>query len=155
MPYVPAVLTKKCARCSKEFVARSYATAIKYRSHQCRKEVAATKHNNVRGKLPRSTGTVGAYSELLACADLIDRGFDVFRAISQSSPCDLIAIWDGNSLRIEVRTAYLTANGEVRCHRNRGEEHRYDVLAMVAPDRTVTYEPPLPELETPTNEEPS
>lgn len=51
-----------------------------------------------------STGKVGAISELIVCADLLKKGWEVFRTVSQSCSCDLIVIKNKKILRIEVRT---------------------------------------------------
>lgn len=56
-----------------------------------------------------STGTLGAMSEMVAIADLMKRGYHVFRAQSPSCPCDLVIFKDNQvCLRVEVRTI----NGE-------------------------------------------
>jgi hypothetical protein len=79
----------------------------------------------------------GAVSELLASADLLRRGYDVFRAVSPQCPCDLVAMRDGVCLRVEVRTGtpYL-ATGTVGVPLR--ETDRFDVLAVVVAD-TIGY----------------
>lgn len=60
-----------------------------------------------------ASGTVGAISELLVCADLMKRGYAVFRALSPSCFCDAVAIKGEKIIRVEIRTGYkntLTGN---------------------------------------------
>jgi hypothetical protein len=52
------------------------------------------------------TATVGAMTELLICADLIRRGYDVFRAVSPACYCDIIARKEEVTLNVEARTGF-------------------------------------------------
>lgn len=60
-----------------------------------------------------SSSTVGAMSELLAAADLMRRGYAVFRALSPSCFCDLIAEKNGKTEMVEVRTGYRGSDGRL------------------------------------------
>jgi hypothetical protein len=51
-----------------------------------------------------AASTVGAISELAVCADLLSKGYDVFRSVSPAAPCDLIAQKEGKLIRVEVKT---------------------------------------------------
>jgi hypothetical protein len=53
----------------------------------------------------------GAASELLVAADLIQRGFAVFRSVSPAAPFDLIAAAGETLIRVEVRTVAERADG--------------------------------------------
>ena len=46
----------------------------------------------------------GAHSELIACAWLLGNGYEVFRNISPYGLMDIIAIKDGQMLKIDVKT---------------------------------------------------
>jgi hypothetical protein len=46
----------------------------------------------------------GARSELLACVWLLEQGYEVFRNVSACGPMDLIAIKDGVTLFLDVKT---------------------------------------------------
>lgn len=46
----------------------------------------------------------GAYSELIACAWLLKEGYEVFRNVSPHGAADLVAIGNGEVLRIDVKT---------------------------------------------------
>lgn len=45
----------------------------------------------------------GTMFELLVAADLLKRGFEVFKSVSHAASCDLIAHKDGYLIRIEVK----------------------------------------------------
>jgi hypothetical protein len=93
------------------------------------------------------TGTVGAINELRACVDLMEKGYEVFRAVSSACSCDLAVLKDGQLLRIEVLTAYrITATGKLLgSHNSKKDFGRQDHFAFMLPNEIV-YEPPLPKL---------
>ena len=45
-------------------------------------------------------------AELVIAADLMQKGYDVFRALSPHCFCDLLAVKAGRTIRVEVRTGY-------------------------------------------------
>ncbi len=47
-------------------------------------------------------------SELLVSVDLMKKGYSVFRSISPACFCDLIAIKEGEIMKVEVRTGYTS-----------------------------------------------
>jgi hypothetical protein len=106
-----------------------------------------------RPKLP--TGTTGALSEMAAAMDLMMRGYEVFRALSPTCSCDLIAAKPGASaLRIEVRTGQIShitgrtsfpRNGKGKDKRDESVLDHYAVVVYIGAIPHVTYEPPLPE----------
>ena len=101
-----------CLFCKKQF-----STTIKHKkfcSITCRKN----KHNEILGRTVYGdniipSGSVGAIAELRVAAKLLEMGYSVFRAISQSCYCDLIAIKENKKLEIEVRTAYKALSGKL------------------------------------------
>lgn len=87
----------------------------------------------------------GAVSELLVCAHLLTRGYEVFRAQSAACSCDLIALRSGQMYRIEVRSATRNLNGQLTYPwRDQKDLGRSDVLATVEPNGTITYMPDMP-----------
>lgn len=54
--------------------------------------------------IPLPTGTVGALAELRIATDLMCRGYNVFRALSPSCYCDLLASKNEHILHVEART---------------------------------------------------
>lgn len=80
-----------------------------------------------------NTGTAGAFAELIVAASLMEKGYAVFRALSPSSPCDLIAYKDPQRLiRIEVRTGKLYKKGLCWSWSEK-DEGRSDWLAVIDP----------------------
>lgn len=101
---------------------------------------ASKKRGSVSAYPGLSTASVGALHELLVCADLLKRGFHVFRAVSPSCSCDL-AILDGSRLlRIEVTTGYKSASGSLSFPEH--SPQNYDVLAVVSAGE-ISYFPPF------------
>jgi hypothetical protein len=85
-----------------------------------------------------STGNTGAISELVVCTDLLQKGYDVFRALSPSSACDLVALKNGQCYRVEVKT---------RPHLNltvtRRQKGLQDVMAVVSHKGEIAYSRPM------------
>ena len=75
-----------------------------------------------------SSGTAGAISEIVVSASLLKDGWDVYRAVSPSSKCDLVAIKDGIIRRVEVKTGYRYVEmGRILTPSS--DHNEYDVLA--------------------------
>ena len=100
--------------------------------------------NHFGGQKQLSSHFTGGASELTASADLLRRGVPVYRALTFVSAADLIIDLDGRLLRVEVRSAKRNASGHIRYAAP--QKGRYDVLALVEPDGSVTYRPSLDEL---------
>lgn len=115
-------------------------------SNKCYRVSSKREINRYHGEnLP--TGTVGAMSELVVCADMMRDGWNVFRALSPNCPCDLIAMKPGRLVRIEVRTGRMTEGGRASYPWSSNDIGKSDVLAVVlhAEDR-IEYMPPLEDL---------
>lgn len=67
----------------------------------------------------------GAVAELEVAADLLRRGFWVYRAVSPAGPFDLCVYKHRQLLRIEVTTSKTTSR----------PDREYDLLAVVEPER--------------------
>ncbi len=89
-----------------------------------------------------SQSTIGTIAELVASADLMNRGFEVFRALSPNASCDLIAKMGPTSLRIEVK-ATVVADGKIRS-RSANKSAPVDHVALVIRNGQVFYKPALP-----------
>jgi hypothetical protein len=79
---------------------------------------------------------VGASSELLVCADLLLKGFEVFRSVSTNCSCDIVALKNGKLLRVESKT--VADKGKIPS----ADKAKFDILAVVT-DGGVTYHPAL------------
>lgn len=134
-------MKKKCLQCNKEI--KSQRT--KFCSNECYRintRVRYHRYNPFKGK---TSTTTGAISELRVAVDLLVKGYDVFRALSPSSPCDLAILKDYKLLRIEVRTAHKTASGSVYHRKPLPEDDKdnIDHYAWVLP-KEIIYDPELP-----------
>jgi len=81
-------------------------------------------------------------AELVAATDLMNRGFEVFRALSPNASCDLIAKRGDSTLRIEVK-ATVVVNGKLRS-RSANRTAPVDHIALVIREGRVFYRPLLP-----------
>ena len=59
-----------------------------------------------------SSSSVGSISEMMICAEMLTRGYSVFRTVSNSSFCDVIAVKGIDIKFIEVRTGYKSLISE-------------------------------------------
>jgi len=87
-------------------------------------------------------GTVGSIYELIICADLLKRKCEVFRSVSQHSSCDLIALKNGKCFRVEVTKGVIKPNGT--WYWSKHDPTKYDLLALVAPQGQICYQPEAP-----------
>lgn len=142
----PLDITRNCKLCGKEIPKRRARHRALYCSDACRQEELRELYriNNPRA-INTSPATKGAISELRVAADLLYKGYGVFRALSPSCPCDL-AILEGDKLiRVEVKTAYYTSSNNSIQHSASIKNGDYDILALVLHDRII-YQPSLEEL---------
>jgi hypothetical protein len=118
-------------------------------THKCCRAHRTNRWRDNNIQLPVPTGTVGAVAELLVAADLLKRGYEVFRAVSQACSCDLAVLKNGALLRVEVRTGYFDANGApFRNKLTAKDVGRSDIHAVVhhypKGGTLITYSPELP-----------
>lgn len=88
----------------------------------------------LRYAVPVAGHTVGAICEVQVSADLMKRGYEVYRTMSHHASCDLVALRNDKLVRIEVRAA---KKGQCGTH------GVYDCLAAVDPDGTIYYRPDI------------
>ena len=83
-------------------------------------------------------GHLGAIAELIVAADLMQKGYDVYRPLSPMASCDLLGIYDQDIIRIEVKRGEVSENGRPNCdvRRNAG---KFDLLAIVAASGEIHY----------------
>jgi hypothetical protein len=118
---------------------------IQQDERQCgivKKLTAATKpmpQRTMNRHLPRHPALIGTAAELLVAMDLTMRGFEVYRAVSHTAPCDLIFCDDeGARIRVEVKSIeYRNERTPRVClARNAG---KFDVLAIVDREGRIHY----------------
>jgi hypothetical protein len=86
-----------------------------YQQRFCTRFCQHTLQNKQRKKqqVEMPTGSRGAYAEVLACADLLRRGLEVYRNVSAHGRADVIARSGKESFAIEVRTGHRNARGQL------------------------------------------
>jgi hypothetical protein len=121
-----------CENCGKEI--RSGRRNRRYCSKQCRPSSQFQRSES--GMAPTKCG---AHSELIACAHLLRKGFDVYRAVNWTSKADLVAVRGDEILRVQVRTgAYINAKGTFGYPEPVGADH--DLLIVVDHDGNIVVE---------------
>jgi hypothetical protein len=85
----------------------------------------------------------GTIAELNVAADLLSRGFEVFRALSPDCPSDLALLKDGRLLRVQATWGHKwkdRSSKEFVYHTYRAHK-RFDVLALDIGQGEIFYEP--------------
>lgn len=87
----------------------------------------------------------GAFAELTVCADLLRRGYFVYRSVSPTSGCDIVVDCGGRLLRVEVKTAKPSKDGRLvpAVPPPTAQCAKHDILAMASYDGRVEYWPDL------------
>lgn len=132
-----------CKRCGNPFQTRRAGQV--YCTRLCRLATGRERYRLENAPATIATATTGALSELIVAADLMRRGYSVFRALSPACDCDLAVLKEGRLLRIEVRTGRRSPAGALMVPR--GDPTKYDILAICRPsavDGFIEYEPALP-----------
>jgi PD-(D/E)XK endonuclease len=128
-----------CEQCGKEFDHPVRRT--RFCSMKCSRRSYYKKNYTASPYPGLNTGAIGAASECKVIADLILKGYEVFRAISSMSSCDLAILRNGKLLRVEVRTGRPSKNRKMPFWA-KPKRHLSDVFALVLPDHII-YRPPL------------
>lgn len=133
-------MEKKCEVCKVTYDT-SYNRA-KVCSDICRKQ----RFNKITGRYSNtdlSSGTVGAISEMMVGVDLMKKGYAVFRALSPSCLCDLVAYKNNRSFLVEVRTGYIQESGKVFFVKNLKDKGRQDIYGIYvrAEDKVFYFTP--------------
>lgn len=131
-----------CTNCNGDIPAGSRPWA-KTCSKKCSRERAFKVYREMNPPTGLATATVGAIAELAVAADLMGRGYEVFRALSPSCSCDLALNIDGRLIRVEVRTGYLTKGGRLTYPRPKSDDGRNDIYAVRTKDGAITYIPTI------------
>lgn len=106
------IRTLICGHCLKEYQNRYIKS--RFCSNKCRHDYwnGVTKNSTiVTDEISRYT--IGTIAEILVCADLMGRGYSVYKAISPNTFSDVIAIRDGIIYQLEVRTGRYGVTGRL------------------------------------------
>jgi hypothetical protein len=90
-----------------------------------------------------NTGNIGALGEILVIHDLMSKGYEMFRAISPCSTCDMVALRDGRLFRVEATKGKRSSK---RLNWSHHDPARYDLLAVWEENGSITYSPALEDL---------
>lgn len=131
-----------CIQCGIKIINK--ISTAKYCSNNCRKMFLQEQFKQQNPDHGLNTGKMGAVSELIACADLLKNGFDVFRAVSPSCSCDLIIFNNNKVIRVEVTTGYKTRLGNNQHPKK--DFSKFDLLAVVLKSGEVVYTPTLDQI---------
>ncbi len=125
---------RACLNCGEAFKPRTLSQ--KYCCKPCARNYY-TETYFINHHLNLNSGALGAVSELLVCADLISKGFQVFRSVAQSSDADILAERPGKIYRFEVRTGKYSLLGNVTypSSNTKGKS----VIAVTLSDRKIHY----------------
>lgn len=131
---------QKCARegCLVEFELDKRWPHKKWCSASC-----GQIHNGQKGLAGSglSKNKVGGIAELSVCADLLKRGYEVFRNVSSDGKVDVIAIKGKQILDIDIKTGYKVLNGNLLYPKNKIEA-KY-VAVFVHKDNEIHYVPKI------------
>lgn len=131
-----------CPVCGRDVPATRRLRHARTCSEGCTKKDSRARWVALQGRPPLSAQTTGAVAELVVAADLMRRGYEVFRALSPSCSCDLAVLRDGLLVRVEVRTGNRLTSGDVCVPLRERDKGRHDVMAVyVAKDAAIEYSP--------------
>src|SRR6267378_5697869 len=128
-----------CAQCGNPLSVAKQRRHAKFCSGDCSRTAAREAWRRDNPRLSIATATVGTIGELNVGADLLRKGYEVFRALSPACSCDLAVLKAGKLLRVEVTTGYRTKSGRLA---GPAKKHPHDVLALVV-NGTIHYRPCL------------
>lgn len=136
----------KCKFCKKKY--KKKKSIQKFCSTKCRNDSYIKRNRKHRNIKIKERGKIGALSELLVCADLLNEGFEVFRSVSQSCSCDLICMKDDKIYRVEVKTARIYGDDEKIYHQMNFNYKKFDLLALVIGKKIIyKYDKKIIEIE--------
>ena len=131
---------KDCVRAYNQSYYQQRREELKQRTRE-RYRRGGRRLSGKRNQSDFSSSTGGAAAELLVCADLLLKGFGVFRSVSPTCSCDLVALKDDKLARIEVKSGYRTIEGFIRPNQSY-DASKYDILAVVV-GAEIAYFPDL------------
>ncbi len=130
-----SVAGQECLYCGKPYAA--YRPTQKYCGSTCKNASHAERYFSPHGSVVDKQAS-GALSEMIVCSDLLRKGYHVYRNVSASGPCDLIATRSEDLIRVEVKSGYLLPSGKLSYPKPR-PHYTYDILAVVLRDDSLRY----------------
>jgi PD-(D/E)XK endonuclease len=111
----------------------------------CRKEMDRKGYAELNPPMGLSTSCIGATAELCVCADLLLKGYEVFRAVQAAAQCDLAILKNGTLYRVEIKTKRYGRCGTVSFNIPAKQIPMHDVLAVWIPTTKEIIYKGLPE----------
>lgn len=133
---------RKCPICDSAIPrTREKYPATKYCSEECSKVAQTRRYRELNPEPNLERNTRGAISEHRVIVDLLSRGFEVFKAVSGASSCDLAILQNGNLYRVEVKTGHYGKIGvPYTASPKKLKKIKADILATVLYDK-ILYSP--------------
>lgn len=134
-------LPGSCSICGKQFTRKGPNNI--YCSGGCLNKANRDLHGYDDDSEPYSRGVIGAIHELQVAADLMKKGWWVFRALSPDGPIDLIAVNGNKTLRIQVRKARRSKRtGNISFPAIKEKDKQFhDVVALSFTNGKIMYLP--------------
>lgn len=132
---------KSCALCGKEFLSRN--PQHKYCCARCQSTENRIRYYRNNGNIqtfPKElSSSIGAACELIVCADLLSKGYHVFRSMSPTAPYDLVVTMKEKTIRVEVKKHPIGKVGSFVKHTLVRKPETDIVALMDSRDNSVTY----------------
>lgn len=77
--------------------------------------------------------------EYIVVADLLLKQYEVFRATTTSCSCDIVILKDKILKLVEVTAGHRSIIGKLSWSKTCHPTHRYDILSLVLPDKSIVY----------------
>ena len=97
-----------------------------------------------KSEIGAKKGLIGAIQEVRVVIDLLNKGFEVFRAATPSAQDDIWISKSGKLLRIQVKTGHLQTGNIIFSDSTRFEKNCDAVLAIPLDDGEIQYSPSDP-----------
>ena len=131
--------TKTCEVCNLEFTTNQPNQLVCGKICRDKKYYITTSRSSMLDKVLIPSGTMGAISELIISVDLLKNGYNVFRAMSPSCPCDLVVFKGDNIKRVEVKTGYRNIKTNNIVYPTPANSH-YDIVGIfLRNDNKIIY----------------
>ena len=128
---------RECLNCKKEY--KPFPTAIQTQKFCSRICYNAANLFSSPYTSAISKGKVGAIAELIVAADLIKRGYEVFRSVSQDSSSDLLILKHNKAFTVEVKSSVRNRKGKIAVFKGKLKS---DILAsFIHRENVIIYNP--------------
>lgn len=129
------IYKKICPICKNEFEALSHNAQY---CKDCKLKGSAYKTTRPRTNTPRKH--IGASTEMAVCIDLLNRGYDVFRSVSDHGYFDIVAYGhNGIILKVEATTGAIYKSGIRSYDSHQKYQGHFNLVAVHYADKICYY----------------